>query len=61
MGYQAYISRPLGSGTSSPLSFVVSIHSFIIIPVFAIAYSTVAPSAIHPGSSGTSTIKALSS
>ena len=57
----ANISRPLCSGMGRPSSLAVAIHSPMIARAFATASSYVAPSAMHPASSGTSTMKQSSS
>ena len=51
----AYNNLPFGSGISRPISLAVSSHSEIIFYAFSNASAGVTPSAIHPGSSGTST------
>lgn len=58
---QAFCKRPFGSGMGRPRARAVSIHSAITTRAFVTASWYVLPSAIHPGSSGTSTMNALSS
>ncbi len=57
----ANINRPFGLGIVRPSSRAVSIHSSMITSAFFNASSCVAPSTMHPGSSGTSARNAASS
>src|SRR5262245_24600181 len=56
----AHANLPFGRGMARPTSLAASIHSPIMTSAFATASSRVLPSAMHPGSSGTSTRNTLS-
>ena len=58
---QAKTSRPRGAGISRPSSMAVLIQNLMASSAFLMASWRVAPCAMQPGSSGTSTTKASSS